>query len=864
MCFPCKKEILKRGLLTPHFRCLVLVILLLAGTVVDAAPAERPNIIFFLADDLGHADTGHTGATGFETPNIDRLAAEGLRFTNFRTAASICSPSRAAFLTGGYPQRAGLYMGINSNREAHWFLGLHPDEVTIAEHLKTAGYKTFLVGKWHLGTEPEFLPDQQGFDHYYGMPSNFAHSPRFFDDGNEVFARTPLERLTELYTARVTRIIRENAGEPFFLYYAHNYPHKPYRAGKRFEGTSQDGVRGDVMQELDWGFGEMMRALEEAGIADNTIVIFTSDNGPVSNEYARPFRGTKYVTLEGGHRVPFILHWPARIRQGMVSTLDVNAMDLFPTLSEAAGLPLPADRVYDGENLLPLIEQEALDRSPRDPFFYYNGENLQAVLLNGWKLHLPRKQEQLPFWYYDRPFHDLRHPVLYNLRTDPGEKEDVAKANTGLVQQMLGLAQETRAELGEYMQRGAGQRPTGSIYPAAGVISHPKDWGQVPPEIVAALKAERSKRHPGWNSTAEIAAADTAVPEAYPELFNRSFTYQEAEGLGYEEGITRRDPSDIIRVGDTYFVYYTKVVHAEVPEEMQRLKGSGYVGTVWYATSRDEGRTWTEMGQSLGPGKAGAFDAFATFTPNIVRFDGKYYLYYTGVKPTTPEKFFFENNSTTDQTAIGIAVSESPDGPFRRISDEPVLKPRPRSKDENLPSPFDSFRVDDAALLVRDYDGDGDLDVWLYYKGRNIDHAGRGAGRTHTGLAIADTPHSEHVLANNGDPILSRNHEIMIWPHREGVATYRSMTGTLEYAPDGIDFTTSPLEAPALADPKPAAPGCFRGDLTESVEFATGMKWGLATRNPNAIRDKGKRTPYLVRFELDFAAAETSPKKDFE
>jgi arylsulfatase A-like enzyme len=475
-------------------------ILIAACFAGDANGGDKPNIIFFLADDLGYADTGYTGANGFETPNIDRLAAEGLSFTDFRTAASICSPSRAAFLTGAYPQRAGLYLGINPKREAHWFLGLDPGEITIAEQLKKAGYQTFMVGKWHLGTEPEFLPDKQGFDHYYGMLSNFAHSASFFDDAKEVFTETPLDRLTGLYTERVRQIIQENANEPFFLYYAHNYPHTPYKAGKKFAGTSNDGVRGDVMQELDWGFGEMMKALEQAGIADNTIVIFTSDNGPVDNSYARPFRGTKYVTLEGGHRVPFIIHWPARIKKGAVSSLDVNAMDLFPTLSDIAGLPVPTDRVYDGESLLPLIKGTSFRRSSTEPFFYYNCENLQAVLLGDWKLHLPRKQEQLPFWYHNRPFRTLEQPVLYNLGSDPGENQDVAEANPGIVEQMLLLAEEARTELGEYMQPGTAQRPTGSIFPAAQVISHPKDWGQMPPEIVEALKAERAKRHPGWES----------------------------------------------------------------------------------------------------------------------------------------------------------------------------------------------------------------------------------------------------------------------------------------------------------------------------------------------------------------------------
>jgi len=464
---------------------------------------SQPNVIFMLADDLGYSDISGYGAKKVATPHIDRLAAEGIKFTDFHTAASICSPSRAAFLTGGYPQRVGLYMGINPIRKAHWFLGLNPDEITIAEQFKKQGYKTFMVGKWHLGTEPEFLPRKQGFDHYYGMPCNFAHSPRFFDDDEEVFARTPLERLTQLYTERVTGIIRENAGKPFFLYYAHNYPHTPYKAGKKFVGSSKDGVRGDVMQELDWSVGEMMKALKETGIAENTVVVFTSDNGPVKNEYAKPYRGAKYVTFEGGHRVPFILHWPARIEKGSVSDVPINAMDLFPTLSALIGAPLPTDRVYDGESLLPLFEGEALRRTETEPFYYYNCENLQAVRLGDWKLHLPRRLEQLPFWDKNKVFCGKADPVLYNLRADESESRDVAGQNPAVVKKMVAMANEVRKELGEYMQRGKSRRPTGSIYPECPVISHEKDWGQVPREIAEGLQAERRKRHPGWGAKAE-------------------------------------------------------------------------------------------------------------------------------------------------------------------------------------------------------------------------------------------------------------------------------------------------------------------------------------------------------------------------
>jgi arylsulfatase A len=460
---------------------------------------SKPNIIFMLTDDLGYSDISSYGAQKVKTPHIDRLANEGFKSTAFLTGASICSPSRAAFLTGAYPQRTGLYMGINPNRKAHWFLGLHPDEITIAEHCKANGYDTFMVGKWHLGTEPEFLPRKQGFDDYYGMPCNFSHSTKFLENDKVVHAVTPLDQLTTLYTDRVKQIIKKQAKreKPFFLYFAHNYPHTPYKAGVKFTGSSEDGVRGDIIEEMDWGVGEMMKALEEAGVADNTIVIFTSDNGPTDNQYAQPFRGTKYVTFEGGHRVPFIFHWPTKIKESIESDVQIHAMDLFPTLSEIIGAKLPQDRVFDGESLLPLFEGKALTRNSNQPFFYYNCENLQAVRKGSWKLHLPRKQEQLPFWDKNKVFIGKEQPVLYNLKSDQAESTDVAEVNPEVVKELLDVAQSTRLELGEFMKRGTAQRPTGSILPEAPIISHEKDWGIVPEKIAEALAVERQKRYPG-------------------------------------------------------------------------------------------------------------------------------------------------------------------------------------------------------------------------------------------------------------------------------------------------------------------------------------------------------------------------------
>ncbi|EMI43298.1 sulfatase [Rhodopirellula sp. SWK7] len=461
-----------------------------------AQSQSPPNVIFFLTDDLGYSDISCFGATKVKTPNIDRLAAEGYKFSDFHTGASICSPSRAAFLTGAYPQRCGLYMGINENRAEHWFLGLHPDEITLAEQFKKQNYQTFMIGKWHLGSEPEFHPLGQGFDNYYGMPSNVGHSPKFFDGRDEIYANAPLDQLTKLYTDRAISVIEDHGDQPFFMYFAHNYPHTPYKAGKAFAGSSRDGVRGDVIQELDWGLGEIMKALQQSGIAENTIVVFTSDNGPVKPQYAQPYRGTKYVSFEGGHRVPFIFHWPAKIKAGAELDIPIVAMDLFPTLSGIIGEPLPSDRQFDGVSLLPLFEGKTLARSETQPFYYYNCENLQAVRYGDWKLHLPRNKAQVPFWEKNTAFLRLKKPVLYNLQTDCAESRDVADANPELVEQMIEFAEHARESLGEFNQRGTDQRPTGTAVADAPVVSHGKDWPSVDLETRKSIHQEQLARHP--------------------------------------------------------------------------------------------------------------------------------------------------------------------------------------------------------------------------------------------------------------------------------------------------------------------------------------------------------------------------------
>ncbi len=442
---------------------------------------DRPNVIFMLMDDMGYSDISCYGSTSVSTPNIDRMASEGIRFTDFHTAGSICSPSRAAFLTGAYPQRNGLYMGINPNREAHWFLGLNPDEITIAEQFKMRGYVTSMVGKWHLGSQEQFSYFHQGFDHYYGMHENWGHDTRFFDEHELVYRKAPLDQLTTLYTRRIVKQIGEYKDRPFFIYYAHNYPHTPYEVEPRFEGSSRDGKRGDVIQGLDWSVGEIIKALEKNGVLENTLIIFSSDNGPLKQTYAQPYSGTKYVSREGGHRVPFIIYWKGVV-QPAVSEVPVLAMDLFPTLSQLIGAPMPDDREYDGVSLMPLFNGGSIARSTDEPFYYYNCENLQCVRVGDWKLHLPRTKAQLPFWSMKKQ-KEITTPQLYNLVTDAGEKTDVAAQHPERVAEMMGLAEAARLKLGEFGMRGSEQRPTGTLFPEVPVVgNHVLYWNELSDE----------------------------------------------------------------------------------------------------------------------------------------------------------------------------------------------------------------------------------------------------------------------------------------------------------------------------------------------------------------------------------------------
>jgi arylsulfatase A len=414
------------------------------GARADAA--TPPNVIIIFADDLGYGDLACYGHPSIRTPHLDRMAAEGLRFTDFYAAAPLCTPSRAALLTGRHAIRSG--MTHRPGTRAVLFPdspgGLPPSELTLAEALKTAGYATALIGKWHLGIHEGSRPRDQGFDHNFGLPysndmdrrETVPGDARFRPDPpadgwnvpllrNEEIIERPADQttLTKRYTEEAVKFIAANRSRPFFLYLAHNMPHTPVFASEAFRGKSRRGAYGDAVEELDWSTGEVLAALRREGLAERTLVIFTSDNGPWLTEReqggsAGLLRDGKGSTWEGGMRVPGIAWMPGRIAPGVTSEV-AGTLDLFPTALALAGRPLPAGVPLDGADLSPLLfAGRAL---PERPFFYYRGSDIYAVRLGPWKAHF---LTQDGFGGLAREAHEP--PLLFHLPRDPAERFNVA------------------------------------------------------------------------------------------------------------------------------------------------------------------------------------------------------------------------------------------------------------------------------------------------------------------------------------------------------------------------------------------------------------------------------------------------------
>lgn len=422
-----------------------------------------PNIVLINCDDLGYGDLGCYGSRLNRTPSIDSLAEGGLRLTDFYMASPVCSPSRGGMLTGCYPPRIGF-----GDFEGEWVLfpghgvGLSEKETTIAGLLKGRGYRTKLVGKWHCGDQPEFLPTRHGFDEYYGLPySNDMGRQRTRESspplplmrGERVVEQQPDQRsLTERYVEEATTFIHENRERPFFLYFAHMHVHLPLYANERFHQRSRNGDYGACVEEVDWATQCLLRQIREDGLSENTLIIFTSDNGSRGDHGASnaPLRGIKGTTWEGGQRVPCILYWPGRIPAGNVHSGIFSSLDFLPTFAELCGAkPDPAVKI-DGLSFAEVLADPALP-SPRDTFFYYRMNNLEAVRRGEWKLHVSKREER------------VRH--LYNLRADIGERNDLIAQHPDIAAELNALLDECRRDLGDEATgvKGGGNRPVGRV-----------------------------------------------------------------------------------------------------------------------------------------------------------------------------------------------------------------------------------------------------------------------------------------------------------------------------------------------------------------------------------------------------------------
>ncbi len=482
---------------------LLLAALLLASPAcVRAADVPKPNFIVINIDDLGYADIGPFGSKLNRTPHLDRMASEGRKLTCFY-AAPVCSPSRASLMTGCYPKRA---LPINHVLFPNDAVGLAPAETTVAEVLKSVGYATSIIGKWHLGDQPELFPTRQGFDEWFGLPYSNDMGPAA--DGVKSDLGKPLppanpnsnakgqpplplmrngkvvkrvlpddqQSLVELYTDEAAAFITRNQTRPFFLYLAHNSVHFPIYPGKKWAGKSPNGIYSDWVEETDWSVGRVLDTLRQLSLADRTLVIFTSDNGGTARGLNTPLRGNKGSTWEGGVRVPTIAWWPGKIPAGTASDAIAGMFDILPTFATLSGGRVPADRKIDGANLWPVLAGDNTAKPPHDTFYYYRGLRLEAVRHGDWKMQLAGFSTAWPGQAAAarRPAGaaaPTTSPKLFNLKTDLGETTDVAAANPDIIAKLAALVAAMKDDLG-LDGPAPGSRPLGRVENPQPLIGH--------------------------------------------------------------------------------------------------------------------------------------------------------------------------------------------------------------------------------------------------------------------------------------------------------------------------------------------------------------------------------------------------------
>lgn len=451
----------------------------------EKAGKELPNVILIYLDDMGYGDLSLTGATGYKTPHIDRMANEGLFFTHYYSPQAVSSASRAGLLTGCYPNRVGFAGALGPTSG----IGISDDEVTIAELLKEKGYATAAYGKWHLGVQSQFLPTNHGFDEFYGIPysndmwplhptGTYPDLPLFENKEivNPAVSPDDQAQFTTDFTYRTVDFIKKNHDNPFFIYLAHPMPHVPLYVSDKFKGKSEQGLYGDVMMEIDWSVGEIIKTLEETGLDKQTLVIFTSDNGPWLNYgnhagSTAGYREGKGTTFEGGQRVPCIMMWRGVIPEGGISNSLASGIDILPTLAEITSAPLP-EHIIDGVSLLPILKGD-VEAKPRETFYYYYRQNsLEAVRHGDWKLVYPhpgRSYEGSQPGNEGKPGkvkEGFPFPgALYDLRRDPGERYDVSGTYPDIVGKLEQIANIARQDLGDDLtgNEGSNRRQPGRI-----------------------------------------------------------------------------------------------------------------------------------------------------------------------------------------------------------------------------------------------------------------------------------------------------------------------------------------------------------------------------------------------------------------